>query len=111
MSRWSVPEFLYIFGYETSRQHRNNAAHGWDDEESHGVLIDAPDADAALRWGNRIAQRYVAELHRLPEVDWEVEGYASFIENDRSQFAVHDWPRVKLNQYPDFSRWLERDSM
>jgi hypothetical protein len=33
-----------------------------------------------MRWGDRIAQRYVAELHGSAEVDWEVEGFASFIE-------------------------------
>ena len=109
LSRWSVPEFLYIFGYETPRQRRNNAAHGWDDEDSHGVLIDAPDPDTALRWGDRIAQRYVAKLHGSPEVDWEAEGYASFIEDDRSQYVVHKWPRVGVSEYPDFEDWLKAD--
>lgn len=52
----SVPEFLYIFGYETPRQRRNNAAHGWDDEDSHGVVVDAPNAEAALCWADKIAQ-------------------------------------------------------
>ena len=109
LSRWSMPEFLYIFGYETPRQRRNNASHGWDDEDSHGVLIDAPDADTALKWGDRIAQRYVAQLHGLPEVDWTVEGYASFIEEDRSQYVAHDWPRLSVGEYPNFEAWLETD--
>jgi hypothetical protein len=104
-----MPEFLYIFGYETPRERRNNAAHGWDDEDSHGVLIEAPDADSALNWGDQIAQRYVAMLHGLPEVDWQKEGYASFIKDDRSQYVAHDWPRVSVGEYPDLQRWLEAD--
>lgn len=105
----SVPEFLYIFGYETPRQRRNNAAHGWHDEDSRGVLIDASDAGAALCWGDHIAEKYVSQLHGLPELDWGIEGYASFIENDRAQLMAHHWPRVKVGQYPDLDAWLERD--
>ena len=104
-----MPQFLYIFGYETPRQRCNNTAHGWDDENSHGVLIEAPDAGAALRWGDRIAQRYVAQLHASPEVDRKVAGYASFIDDDRSRAAAHDWPRVRAGEYPDCSDWLKRD--
>lgn len=108
-SRWSVPQFLYIFGDETPRQRRNNAAHAWDDEDSRGVLIDASDADTALKWGDRIAQRYVSQLHGLPELDWKVVGYASFIEDDRSRYVAHDCPRVSAGEYPDLDCWLEAD--
>ena len=104
-----VPEFLYIFGYESPRQRRNNSAHGWDDEDSHGVVIDALDADAALAWGDRIAQRYVALLHNAPEVEWTVEGYASFIEKDWNKCPLMDCPHVKLGEYPGFTPWLEGD--
>jgi hypothetical protein len=41
---------LFRFGYETPVQHRNNEAHGWDDEDSQAVFIECADADAALEW-------------------------------------------------------------
>ena len=73
------------------------------------MLIDATDASAALAWGDRIAQKYIAQLHSAPEVDWAIQGYASFIEQDRSQLAAADWPRVTVGDYPDFDPWLCQD--
>jgi hypothetical protein len=46
-----MPNFLFRFGYETPVQHRNNEAHGWDDEDSQAVFMECADADAALEWG------------------------------------------------------------
>ena len=106
---WIVTQFLYIFGYETPRQRRNNDAHGWDDENSHGVVIEAPDSAAAIRWGEQISQRYVARLHGRPEVDWGAEGYASFIEDDASRLVAQEWPRIKVGEFPDFTDWLRAD--
>ena len=38
--RCEMPNFLFRFGYETPVQHRNNEAHGWDDEDSQAVFIE-----------------------------------------------------------------------
>lgn len=37
-----MPNFLFRFGYEMPVQHRNNEAHGWDDEDSQAVFIEWP---------------------------------------------------------------------
>jgi hypothetical protein len=105
-----MPDFLYVFGCETLRQRQNNSLFGRNDEDAHCVLISAADADAALAWGGRIAQRYVSELHGEPEVDWAAAGYASGLEAP-SDFVTIEWPRVTVGQYPDFSDWLRRDRM
>ena len=105
--RWSVSEYLYIFGYETPRQRRNNATHGWDDEDSHGVLIDAPDESSALAWGDQIAQRYISVLFD-GQVDWLADRYASFIELEVGDI---DWPRVPMGEFPPFDSWLMKDRM
>jgi hypothetical protein len=103
-----VPDFLYIFGYETPRQRRNNSAHGWDDEDSRCVLIAANEAPVAQAWGDRIAQRYCALLHQEPEVDWNTAGYAGFIEV-RRDLDISCCPRVRVGEYPDFTPWLDQD--
>jgi hypothetical protein len=57
-----MPTFLYIFGFESPRQSRNNTDLGWDDEDSQGVLIDACDEAAALAWGREISERFIKLL-------------------------------------------------
>jgi hypothetical protein len=57
-----VPAFVFQFGYETPQQAGANDAHGWDDESSQWVVIDAPDEAAALARGCEIAERFVRGL-------------------------------------------------
>ncbi|HVS39913.1 MAG TPA: hypothetical protein VMS17_30425 [Gemmataceae bacterium] len=40
--------FVFRFGYETPQQQAANPTHGWDDESSQWVVIEAPDEAAAL---------------------------------------------------------------
>src|SRR4051812_43636174 len=69
--------FVFRFGYESPQQAAANAAHGWDDESSQYVLIDAPDEAAALRWGREIAERFVRELG---VGSWKVRNFAHWAE-------------------------------
>ncbi len=96
--------FLYKFGFESPRQFRNNAAHGWDDEDSQGVLIDAPDEAAALAWGQEVSERFIKLLFKDEGVSWQQLRYANWIEP-----KVETWPeqqRVAVGTLPDFSSWL-----
>jgi hypothetical protein len=75
-----VAEFLFVFGYETPAQHRNNAARGWDDEDSHAVFIEASDRDSAVAWGREIAERLVNDLWNGSGPSWKDGSFAHWIE-------------------------------
>lgn len=99
-----MPVYLYRFGFESPRQFRNNAAHGWDDEDSQGVLIDAPDEAAAFAWGQEVSERFIQLMFKDDGMSWQKLGYASWIEP-----LVETWPdlqRVAIGALPNFSSWL-----
>jgi hypothetical protein len=99
-----VPTFHYGFGFESPRQARNNAAHGWDDEDSQAVLIDADDEASALAWGHEISERFIKILFRDDRVSWQ-NRFSSWIEPPNQP-----WPeqqRVAVGVFPDFTSWLE----
>jgi hypothetical protein len=94
--------FVFRFGYESPEQSAANAAHGWDDESSQWVVIDAPDAAAALAWGREIAERFVQELGAG---SWITGTFAHWIEPlSACPWAVGREP-VVCGQFPDFSVW------
>ena len=102
-----VPAYLFIFGYETPTQHDNNAAHGWDDEDSEATFIDAASEDDALAWGCEIAERYVGRLwaargERGPS--WKGSEFAYWIETDPTRIDDArrvSVPTVRIGEYPD----------
>jgi len=55
-------KYLCIFGYETPLQKMNNAAHGWEDEDSAAVFVMASSEQQALQWGRTIAKSFVGRL-------------------------------------------------
>ena len=57
-----MPLFVFRFGYETSQVTAANEEHGWDDEFSEFVVIDAPDEEMASAWGCEVAERFVQTL-------------------------------------------------
>jgi hypothetical protein len=99
-----MPLYLYRFGFESPRQLRDNAAHGWDDEDSQGVLIEAPDEAAALAWGQEVSERFVQLLFKDERVSWRKLGYANWIERDVETWD--DQQRVSVGTLPDFGSWL-----
>jgi hypothetical protein len=101
-----MPTFLYIFGFESPRQFRDNAATGRDDEDSQGVLIDAGDETAALAWGQKIAERFIQLLFRDNAISWRECGYANSIEQPGASWP--DQQLVTVGVFPDFGSWLLR---
>jgi hypothetical protein len=95
-----VPDFPYIFGFR-----REPAARGV--EQAHGVMIAAPDRDAAAAWGDRIARHYVSRLYCVPD---PIVQYNNWVAEELDERTVADWPRVTLGEFPDFAQWLEADS-
>ena len=102
-----MPAFLFRFGFETPVQHRNNAAHGWDDEDSQAVFIDGPDADAALAWGREVAEAFVKRLWAArgePGPSWKDGQFAHWIETDPGEIAnarAHGIASVRVGEHPD----------
>lgn len=79
-----MQRFLFRFGYETAQQHRENHAHGWDDEDCGAVFIRADSESEALAWGAEVAERFVRELYQrsncAERFSWREAGYACWIE-------------------------------
>jgi hypothetical protein len=103
---------LFIFGFETPSQRANNARHGWDDEDSIALFIEAASADEALAWGHAVAHAYVAWRYAREGVSsegaWSAEDHATWIETDPSaRFSDEQLRGVKsiqVGQIPDFER-------
>lgn len=111
--------YLFGFGYEDPDDLRSNRETGDDAECSTGVFIHAPDAQAAVAWGSKIAEAFMKYVHGDPAISWIALGYASWIEDDPGQC---DWshcldflPHVSVGQMPDlqsltseaYAQWLE----
>lgn len=98
--------YLYIFGFETSAQTRLNTAHGWDDEDSQAVFIEAASPDEALSWGRTISEAFLKLLHDDTSVSWAQRNYAHWIDDHpATRFgaaALARIPTVAVGQYPDW---------
>jgi hypothetical protein len=79
-------KYLFCFGYETPDQYENNRLHGWDDEDSHAVWIEADTKEDAMAEGLRFARDFIekqfAYAHRQMPFEWCDNLYASWIEDD-----------------------------
>lgn len=96
--------FLYCFGFESPRQSRDNAAHGWDDEDSQAVLINAEDEASALLWGTEISEQFVKLLFRDERISWRDQQFAHWIGAAAQQCV--DQQEVSIGVFPDFTVWL-----
>jgi hypothetical protein len=79
-------KYLFCFGYETPEQYEYNRLHGWDDEDSHAVWIEAGSEDAAMSIGYRYAFAFIEKLYtsrgsNLP-FKWKTDTYACWIEDE-----------------------------
>jgi hypothetical protein len=97
-----VPAFLFRFGYESPSQMDANAAHGWDDESSQWLMIDAASEDDALKWGCEVAERFISQTCG---VSWKASGFAHCVELLTEGKEATTAQRVTVGQYPDFSKW------
>ncbi len=103
-----MKEYLYVFGYETPVQRKNNAQHGWDDEDSHALYILASNEQRALKWGHQIAERFIEALYDDPNASWSRGEHAAWIETeDRfTKDQVRQIPNVKDGEYPDIRKMV-----
>ncbi len=110
-------KYLYIFGYETPLQKRDNALHGWDDEDSAAVFIVASSKQQALEWGHTIAKRFVGALFDRgfltdPDQDtnWDENAFATWIDNDDAKNysgeQLRAIPTVEYGEYPDIAAMI-----
>lgn len=95
--------YVFQFGYETPQQQAANAAHGWDDESSQWLVIEATDEAAALAWGQEVAERFVRELG---SGSWRAGKFAHWVE----PLSVCPWatgrPPVVVGHFPEFGVWV-----
>jgi large subunit ribosomal protein L27 len=75
-----MPAFICCFGYETPRQARNNLRWDWEDENSYGLTIEADNEEAALLWGQAVAERFIKLLYRDKAISWMRIGFSDWIE-------------------------------
>jgi hypothetical protein len=101
-----MPEFLYVFGYETPEQAKANTAHGWDDEDSEAVFIEAESVGAALDWGRQISEQFIRQLYGIDDASWWRTSFAHWIvERPESEFtpeALSTIPHVPHGRHPIF---------
>lgn len=99
-----MPAYLYGFGFECPRQSRNNAALGYDDEDSQAVLIDANDEASALAWGETISEAFIKVLFCDDQISWRSQQFASWIEPATPSSS--NLQRVPVGVFPDFASWI-----
>ncbi len=102
--------YLYIFGYETPAQRKNNVAFGWDDEDSDALVITAENAEKALEWGHAVSKRYVSVLFNSHAESWDENRFAAWVDHDYTTNFSSDQlkvvPTVKYGEYPDIAGML-----
>lgn len=100
---------VFIFGYETAIQLRNNNEHGWDDESSACFCIEAENELEAQRWGEEVAERFFQWLHGDESVSWRSSNYSRFVEPQTPQNSSC-LITVLCGQFPDFSALIASPS-
>ena len=99
--------FVYGFGFETPAQRANNAAKGWDDEDSAAFLIDGGSEHEALEWGRTVAEAFFKWLYQDADESWAGGRYADYIEVEaESQWTAEqraDLIAVQVGQMPDLT--------
>jgi hypothetical protein len=105
-----MPEYLYVFGYETPNQRRNNAEHGWDEEDCGVVFIVADSEQEALEWGDRVAEAFVRVLYDDPNETWNRSLYAAGIEcpSNFTKEQLQDIPHVNYGEFPNLQEMAKR---
>jgi hypothetical protein len=82
---FKMPEFLFVFGYESPVEWRTNRDEGTDFESTNAVWIAATDEEAALIAGRVYADHWVDELFRKQGIQgnpsWSDSSFAHWIEH------------------------------
>ena len=61
-----MPDFLFVFGYESPEEHRVNHDHGTDLDSSNAAWITAIDEDSAMLGGRVSAESWAGALFLRP---------------------------------------------
>jgi len=81
-----MPDFLFIFGYESPVERLSNRGHGTDFESSNAVWVAATSKQEALEIGTRYAEKWVADLFVAEGITdyegWLQSGFAHWIEDE-----------------------------
>jgi hypothetical protein len=81
-----MPDFLFVFGYESPDDWRANQEFGTDAESSSAVWVSAVNEEAALGAGRSYAERWVHSLFREAGIQgypgWRASDYAHWIEHE-----------------------------
>lgn len=105
--------YLFRFGYCTPAQWHANETHGWDDESSSAVFVEADSAEAALLWGETIAEHFMQALFAATEQtsgapSWKASNFACWIEDSPDKSFTPEQlgriPVVKVGEFPHFER-------
>lgn len=108
-----MPEFAFVFGYESPDDAAANAM-GGDAEKIGFFRIIAESEDAALARGKSLAETYVERLFAPLEKSWAAGAYAAWIEHEPDPElaeALAQAPLIALGEEADFdeTRRLLRD--
>lgn len=97
--------YLFYFGYCTPEQWKANDDFDLDDESSAAFFVMADSTEAALRWGNEVAEFYVAHLFACSVwsttvPSWKVSQFANWIEDaPESRFSEEQLSTLPLVSY------------
>jgi hypothetical protein len=98
---------LFRFGFESPAEARANARDGTDFESSTGIWIMSESDEAALAWGQTIAERLIASLFESENehaYSWTEARFAHWIEKDpRALSAASYLPVVAVGEMPDLA--------
>ena len=100
--------YLFRFGYESPHQFRINRALGTDDESSAAFWIAGASEQEAVRWGQSVADRFVAWLFEEAGDEgysWHEGQFANWIETEPSELAAchaAKLPVVVVGKEPSF---------
>ncbi|MBI4262486.1 hypothetical protein HY624_03100 [Candidatus Uhrbacteria bacterium] len=103
-------EHLYLFSYETPLQRWNNYVHSYDDEDCYAFFVHAETKEAAMFWGQEVADAYLKILYDNQDVTLEDLGYSGFIceDPDDIQHYRGSAPSVRLKEYPALAGIVEK---
>jgi hypothetical protein len=91
-----------------------------DYESSTGLFVEADSAEAAVEWGERIAQALLRHANGDAALDWKSLGYSCWVEESLQSSGwrhclgffqhvrVGQWPALEEMTTEAYTRWLER---
>ena len=109
-------KYLFCFGYCFPEQWIQNELHGWDDEDSIGFFVIAPNREAALAWGREVAEGFVTHLFAESEAwteeppSWKEAEFAHWIidepyPKEYTNSFLATVPVIRIGQMPSFDNW------